>query len=92
MPQVGTPCHVSPVSGNGMKPSRLTMKMKSSSVATYGNQRLIALVGSPCCAICVWATSYKVSPIVCRRSGLRVRRLRMVRSPSAIVRTVPSIR
>ena len=59
------------------------MKMKSSSVATYGNQRLIALVGSPCSAICVWATSYRVSPIVCLRSGLSVRRVRMVRSPSS---------
>ena len=51
------PWYVSPVSGSGMNPSRFTTKMKSSSVATYGNQRPIALVGSPCWAICVWATS-----------------------------------
>ena len=40
-----------------MNPIRLTTKMKSSSVATYGNQRLIAFVGRPCSAICVCAMS-----------------------------------
>ena len=57
MPQTGKPCHVSPVSGSGMKPRRLTTKMKSSRLATYGNQRPIAFDGRPCSAICVWATS-----------------------------------
>ena len=33
------------------------MKMKSISVATNGNQRPIAFVGSPCSATCVWAIS-----------------------------------
>ena len=32
-------------------------KMKSIRVATYGNQRPIAFVGSPCSATCVCATS-----------------------------------
>ena len=48
---------VSPVSGSGMKPSMLMTQMKSISVATYGNQRPIALVGSPCSATCVCAIS-----------------------------------
>ena len=33
------------------------MKMKSISVATYGNQRAIALCGRPCSATWVCATS-----------------------------------
>ena len=57
MPHTGTPCHVSPVSGNGMKPRMLTVQMKSISVATNGNQRPIAFEGRPCSATCVWATS-----------------------------------
>ena len=40
-----------------MNPSMFTDQMKTSSVAQYGNQRPIALVGSPCSAICTWATS-----------------------------------
>ena len=44
MPQTGKPCQVSPVSGSGMNPSRLTTKMNRKSVATYGNQRPIAFV------------------------------------------------
>ncbi len=51
------PCHFSPVNGSGMKPSMLTTQMKRKSVATYGNQRLIAFEGSPCSAICVWVMS-----------------------------------
>ena len=43
--------------------------MKRRSDATYGNQRPIAFVGSPCSAICVCATSYSASPIVCRLLG-----------------------
>ena len=57
MPQVGMPCHFSPVSGSGMNPSMFTTQMKSISVATYGNQRPIAFVGRPCSAICTCATS-----------------------------------
>ena len=33
-PDVGTPCHFSPVSGSGMKPMMFTVQMKSISVAT----------------------------------------------------------
>ncbi len=44
-------------SGSGMKPSMLTTQMKIMSVATYGNQRPIAFVGSPCSATCTCATS-----------------------------------
>ena len=35
-----------------MKPSMLTTQMKIISEATYGNQRPIAFVGSPCSATC----------------------------------------
>ena len=44
-------------SGSGMNPSMLTTQMKTISVATYGNQRPIAFVGSPCSATCTCATS-----------------------------------
>ena len=44
-------------SGSGMKPSMFTTQMKSITLATYGNQRAIALVGSPCSATWVCATS-----------------------------------
>ena len=44
-------------SGSGMKPSMLITQMKIISEATYGNQRPIAFVGSPCSATCTWATS-----------------------------------
>ena len=40
-----------------MKPSMFTNQMNMKSVATYGNQRWIAFVGSPCSAICVWMMS-----------------------------------
>ena len=36
--------------GSGMKPSMLTVQMKTISDATYGNQRPIAFVGNPCSA------------------------------------------
>ena len=49
--------NVSSESGSGMKPSMLTIQMKSISEATYGNQRPIALCGRPCSAICVCAMS-----------------------------------
>ena len=49
--------HFSSESGSGMKPSMLTTQMKTISDATYGNQRPIAFVGSPCSAIWTWATS-----------------------------------
>ena len=48
---------VSSESGSGMKPSMLITQMKIISVATYGNQRPIAFVGSPCSATCTWAIS-----------------------------------
>ena len=35
----------------------LITQMKSISVATYGNQRLIAFVGRPCSATWTWAIS-----------------------------------
>ena len=57
MPQTGNPCQVSPVSGSGMNPIRLTTKMNRKSDATYGNQRPSAFEGSPCSAICDCATS-----------------------------------
>ncbi len=57
MPSVGSPCHFSSDSGNGMKPIRLTTKMKSISDATYGNQVPIAFSGRPCSATCSCATS-----------------------------------
>ena len=44
-------------SGSGMKPSMLTTQMKIISEATYGNQRPIALCGSPCSATWTCATS-----------------------------------
>ena len=44
-------------SGSGMKPRMFTTQMKTISVATYGNQRPIAFVGSPCSATWTWATS-----------------------------------
>ena len=44
-------------SGSGMKPSMLMTQMKIISEATYGNQRPIAFVGSPCSATCTWAIS-----------------------------------
>ena len=40
-----------------MKPIRLMTKMKSISVATYGNQRWIPFAGSPCSATWVCAIS-----------------------------------
>ncbi len=40
-----------------MNPIMLTTQMNTISEATYGNQRPIAFVGSPCSAICTWATS-----------------------------------
>ena len=40
-----------------MKPSMLTTQMKIISVATYGNQRAIAFVGSPCSATWTCAIS-----------------------------------
>ena len=40
-----------------MKPSMFTTQMKIISVATYGNQRPMAFVGSPCSATCTCATS-----------------------------------
>ena len=40
-----------------MKPSMFTTQMKSIREATYGNQRPIALCGSPCSATWVWAMS-----------------------------------
>ena len=57
MPQTGMWCQVSPESGSGTKPSMFTTQMKIISVATNGNQRPIALVGSPCSATWVWAIS-----------------------------------
>ena len=47
MPQTGMPCHLSPVSGSGMKPSMLMTQMKRMSEATYGNQSPIAFEGRP---------------------------------------------
>ena len=55
--RVGIPFHVSSESGSGMNPSMLITQMKSISEATYGNQRLIAFVGSPCSATCTCAIS-----------------------------------
>jgi len=40
-----------------MNPIRLTTKMNSISVATYGNQRPIAFEGSPCSATWICAIS-----------------------------------
>ncbi len=44
-------------SGSGMKPIMFTTQMKISSEATYGNQRRMAFVGSPCSATCTCAIS-----------------------------------
>ena len=44
-------------SGSGMNPSMLMTQMKIISVATYGNQRPMAFVGSPCSATWTCATS-----------------------------------
>ena len=40
-----------------MKPTMFIVKMNRNNDATYGNQRPIAFVGSPCSAICVCASS-----------------------------------
>ena len=57
MPHTGMWCHVSPESGSGTKPSMFTTQMKIIRVATNGNQRPIAFVGSPCSATWVCAIS-----------------------------------
>ena len=44
-------------SGSGMNPSMFTTQMKTIRLATYGNQRPIAFVGSPCSATCTCAIS-----------------------------------
>ena len=49
--------NVSSDSGSGMNPMKLTTQMKTISDATYGNQRPIAFVGSPCSATWIWAIS-----------------------------------
>ena len=92
MPQTGNPCQVSPVSGSGMKPIRLTTKMKRNRLATYGNQSPIAFEGSPCSAICDLGDVVDRLAERLPRIGLDVQPPAHEHDPERIVSTEPSIR